>query len=71
MGIHDLQRVADLCRHFKIPAGVIVNKADLNPANTAAIRRWCDAENTDFLEALPYDAAVTEAMVRRQAVTEL
>jgi MinD superfamily P-loop ATPase len=69
-GIHDLQRVADLCRHFRIPAGVIVNKADLNPANTEAIRRWCKTENTDFLDALPYDAAVTGAMVRRQTVTE-
>lgn len=69
-GIHDLQRVADLCRHFRIPAGVIVNKADLNPANTEAVRRWCEAAKSDFLDALPYDDAVTEAMVQRQAVTE-
>lgn len=69
-GIHDLERVAILCRHFRIPAGVIVNKADLNPENTEAVRRWCESEKTDFLGALPYDAAVTEAMVRRQTVTE-
>jgi len=69
-GRHDLERVADLCRHFKIPTGVIVNKADLNPENTADIQRWCEAAQTEFLAALPYDPAVTEAMVRRQAVTE-
>ncbi|MBI5581514.1 MAG: 4Fe-4S binding protein [Deltaproteobacteria bacterium] len=69
-GLHDLQRVADLCRHFTIPIGVIVNKADLNPETTEAVQRWCEAENADFLGALPYDPAVTEAMVRRQAVTE-
>jgi MinD superfamily P-loop ATPase len=69
-GRHDLERVADLCRHFKIPTGVIVNKADLNPANTADIQRWCEAARTEFLAALPYDPAVTEAMVQRQAVTE-
>jgi MinD superfamily P-loop ATPase len=62
--------VAALCRHFKIPAGVIVNKADLNPENTRDIQRWCDAAQTEFLAALPYDSAVTEAMVQRQAVTE-
>jgi MinD superfamily P-loop ATPase len=69
-GIHDLERVADLCRHFKIPTGVIVNKADLNPANTEAIRRWCAEARAEFIGDLPYDPAVTEAMVRRQAVTE-
>lgn len=69
-GIHDLARVADLCRHFKIPAGVIVNKADLNPANTEAVQRWCESGKIDFLGALAYDAAVTGAMVRRQTVTE-
>lgn len=69
-GLHDLQRVADLCRHFTIPIGVIVNKADLNPETTEAVHRWCAVENADFLGALPYDPAVTEAMVRRQAVTE-
>jgi MinD superfamily P-loop ATPase len=69
-GRHDLERVAELCRHFKIPAGVIVNKADLNPENTIDIQRWCEAARTEFLAALPYDPAVTEAMVQRQAVTE-
>jgi MinD superfamily P-loop ATPase len=69
-GRHDLERVADLCRHFKIPTGVIVNKSDLNPENTSDIRRWCHATQTEFLAALPYDPAVTEAMVQRQSVTE-
>lgn len=69
-GRHDLERVAALCRHFKIRAGVIVNKADLSPDNVAEIRRGCAASGMPFLAALPYDAAVTEAMVRRLAVTE-
>ncbi len=69
-GRHDLERVADLCRHFKTPTGVIVNKADLNPGNTASIRRWCAESDIQFLADLPYDPAVTEAMVQRKAVTE-
>jgi MinD superfamily P-loop ATPase len=69
-GLHDLERVASLCRHFKIPTGVIVNKADLNPENTAGIQRWCGEVQAGFIAALPYDPTVTEAMVRRQAVTE-
>jgi MinD superfamily P-loop ATPase len=69
-GRHDLERVAELCRHFKIPTGVIVNKADLNLENTGDIQRWCDAARTEFLAALPYDPAVTRAMVQRQTITE-
>jgi MinD superfamily P-loop ATPase len=69
-GRHDLERVAELCRHFKIPTGVIVNKADLNPENTRDIQRWCDAARTEFLAAFPYDPTVTEAMVQRQTITE-
>jgi MinD superfamily P-loop ATPase len=69
-GLHDLERVAGLCRHFQIPTGVIVNKADLNLENTEGIQRWCGKARSEFLAALPYDPAVTEAMVRRQAVTE-
>jgi MinD superfamily P-loop ATPase len=69
-GRHDLERVTELCRHFKIPTGVIVNKADLNSENTQDIRRWCDAAQTEFLATLPYDPVVTEAMVQRQTVTE-
>jgi MinD superfamily P-loop ATPase len=70
-GLHDLERVADLCRHFKIPTGVVVNKADLNPENTAGIRRWCAKADAEFIAALPYDPAVTLAMVQRRAVTEV
>jgi MinD superfamily P-loop ATPase len=62
--------VADLCRHFKIPTGVIVNKSDLNPENASGIQRWCEETQTEFLAALPYDPAVTEAMVQRLSVTE-
>ena len=69
-GRHDLERVADLCRHFKIPAGVIVNKADLNPANTSGIRRWCGEAQVEFLATLPYDPAVTEAMVQGKTILE-
>ena len=39
-GRHDFERVATLCRHFRIPVAVVINKADLNPAEAEAIRRF-------------------------------
>ena len=69
-GRHDFGRVADLCRHFRIPLAVIINKADLNTAEADAIAADC-AEQGHFLAGrLPFDPVVTRAMVRRQALTE-
>jgi MinD superfamily P-loop ATPase len=69
-GLHDLERVADLCRHFTIPTGVIVNKADLNPYNTNGIKCWCDKARIEFLGTIDYDPIVTEAMIQKKAITE-
>jgi len=69
-GRHDLERVVELCRHFKVPAGVIVNKHDLNPGQTAAIEDFCAAQGLELLALLPYDPAVTEAMVKGLVITE-
>ncbi len=37
-GLHDLDRVADLAAHFRIPTALCVNKADINPRTAARIR---------------------------------
>jgi MinD superfamily P-loop ATPase len=70
-GLHDLVRVAELCRHFRITAGVLVNKSDLNPANSDAIERWCHDNGVQTLGRLPHDEAVLRAMAQGLAVTEL
>jgi MinD superfamily P-loop ATPase len=69
-GIHDLERVVELCGHFQVPAAVIVNQCDLNPEHTAAIRRWCAERGLRLLAELPHDPDFTRAMVRRQTVNE-
>lgn len=70
-GLHDLERVAALCEHFRIKVAVIVNKHDLNPDHTAAIEELCRARGYALAGRLPHDTVVTEAMVARKAVTEL
>ena len=41
-GTHDLERVLATTEHFGVPAMVVVNKADLNPANTEQIAAFCE-----------------------------
>lgn len=69
-GIHDLQRVLGVSRHFQVPAWVCVNKADINAENTARIREYCRQEGTPVIGEIPYDPAVTEAMVAKKTIVE-
>jgi MinD superfamily P-loop ATPase len=69
-GVHDLERVAGLCDHFRTKVAVIINKHDLNPEHAGRIDALCSEKGYSLQARLPHDTAVTEAMVRRQAVTE-
>ena len=69
-GLHDLERVEELCRHFRIRTTVLINKADLGPDYRAAIHAYCRARGIPLAGHLPHDPAVPEAMVRAMAVTE-
>jgi len=70
-GRHDLERVASLCDHFKVPTAVIINKYDLNLEETEKIELFCRDNNYVVVGKLPHDPVITEAMVKRLAVTEL
>jgi len=69
-GIHDLERVLGVCRHFGISAMVCVNKHDLNEENTRRIQSQCSTEGVDIAGMIPFDNAVTESIVRGVPVVE-
>jgi MinD superfamily P-loop ATPase len=69
-GIHDLERVLDVCRHFGIPALVCVNKYDINEDNTRKIEDYCLGQGLEVVARIPFDNAVTEAIVKGVPVVE-
>ena len=69
-GIHDMERVAELIRHFNIPMVVINNKYDVNEENSQQIRDYCRQHSLELLAELPYDETVTEAMVKGVPLVE-
>jgi len=69
-GISDLKRVLETAAHFKVPAGVIVNKSDVNPGKTEDIRKFCSERAIPMFGELPYDMVATESMVAEQSVVE-
>ena len=69
-GIHDLERVIGICRHFGVPALVCVNKYDLNEENTYRIESYCANEGIEVAAKISFDNVVTEAIVRGLPVVE-
>ena len=69
-GIHDLDRVLGVCRHFGVSALVCINKYDLNEENTRQIETYCSSQGIELTSKIPFDNTVTEALVHGVPVVE-
>lgn len=69
-GLHDLLRILELTDHFNIPAGIIVNKADINPQVTGEISQLAAERGARLLGQLPYDPVFLQAQQAGQTVLE-
>jgi MinD superfamily P-loop ATPase len=70
-GAHDLERILATTEHFRVPALVCINKHDLNPHRSAEIEDFCRSRAVEVVGLIPFDTAVTKAMVAGKAVTEM
>jgi len=69
-GKHDMERVADLTRHFEITAMVCVNKWDLNPQIADEIESLAGQRGIRIAGRVRYDRAFTQAQIHRKSVVE-
>ncbi len=69
-GMHDLDRVIDLCNHFGVPARVCINKYDLNEENTRDIEKSCLVRGIEIAGKVPFDNVVIESIVQGVPVVE-
>jgi MinD superfamily P-loop ATPase len=69
-GLHDMERVAQLADHFKVPGMVCVNKFDLNTDQTQAIEKLAKEKNITVLERIPFDPIFTKSMVQGKTIFE-
>ena len=69
-GFHDLERVADLVRHFHVPAMVCVNKWDLNPEMADRIEQFADERGLATTGRVRYSRSITDAQIARKTVIE-
>ncbi len=69
-GIHDLQRVVAVCRHFEVPALVCINRCDLDLQQTERIEGYCKDENLQLAGKIPFHRAFIDSMVKGIPVVE-
>ncbi len=69
-GKHDMDRVIQLCEHFKVPAMICVNKSDLNPEVSMQIQEYAREKKLTFLGEIPFDPTFTYAMVQAKTIFE-
>ncbi len=69
-GLHDLERILDVTRHFGIGSVVCINKYDINEENSQRITEFCRQRGIEVVGNIPYDSVVTEAMVAGMPVVE-
>ncbi|MFO7843842.1 MAG: ATP-binding protein [Bacteroidales bacterium] len=69
-GFHDLKRVYQLVRKFKIKAGCIINKYDINQEITDKIMCFLEDEKIEHIASLPYDENFTRAMTLGKTIVE-
>ena len=69
-GKHDLERVATLADHFRLPVLVLVNKADLHWEMAREIEQFCVSRSYPFLGHLPFDPDFTRAQVEGKTIME-
>jgi MinD superfamily P-loop ATPase len=62
-GMHDLERIIGVCHHFGVPAICCINKYDINEENSSSIEQYCSSQNVPVSAKIPFDNAVTEALV--------
>jgi len=69
-GLHDMERVAKLTKHFGVPTMVCVNKWDINKSVADEIEENTKKNNLYFAGKIRYDRAVTQAMIHRRTIVE-
>jgi MinD superfamily P-loop ATPase len=69
-GMHDMERVAQLAEHFKVPCMLCINKYDLNPEKADAIERLGKEMNLNNIGRIPFDPVFTKSMIEAKNIIE-
>jgi len=70
-GIHDMERMMEVIKHFKIPFSVVINRYDMNEEKSIEIEELCEKENIRVLGKISFDEKVNIANSNEVPVVEV
>ena len=68
-GIHDLERVLEMIRHFRLTGLVCINKADIFQEASEKIQSFCQEKHIEVVGKIPFDEAIPQAIAHGEPVT--
>ncbi len=69
-GLHDLKRLLDLLKIFKIPSGVIINRYDINIEMSGNIEEFIQSEKIPVFAKIPFDKIFVKAIQNSKSIIE-
>jgi MinD superfamily P-loop ATPase len=69
-GVHDLERIMELVKHFGVKSLVIVNKADLNKDMTEKIYESTKKYNSKVIAEIPFDRNIHDSLMAEKTILE-
>jgi MinD superfamily P-loop ATPase len=70
-GNHDLKRLVEVIKKFRINMMCIVNKHDINQEKTAELKIFLEQQNIPHLVDIPFDDVFTRAMTAGKTLVEM
>ena len=67
-GLHDLKRLIDLLKIFKIQSGVIINKYDINVEMSGNIEVFIRSEGIPLFAKIPFDKIFVKAIQNSKSI---
>ena len=70
-GVHDMERILELVRFFKIPAVAVINKYDLNLAVCSSLEMKLKDSDVPVIGKFPYDEVFYKSLTREKTVLDM
>lgn len=69
-GLHDLKRLIDLLKIFKVNSGVIINKFNINIQISKTIEEFVESTGIRMLAEIPFDKKFIKAIQHSRSITD-
>lgn len=68
--MHDLQRVVELTKHFRVPAAVLINKADVNSVIAGQLKAWCAETGIPVVAEVNWHSDISKAQLAGKSLVD-